>query len=342
MRVAALVALLLPLGAAAAQATQGSARDLTAVAAPSRADSLLAHGRLRAAEEALYAAVAAAPYSPAARGELGRYLASRARFPIAEVLFTEALRFGADTAFVAQALMAIAPYRAATDRRRIPGVRMPAAEAAREAARLAALAPAVTSSASSPADSSTVAAARDDAAEATVAFVFAADQRVIGSFGIRGPGGTARATLDPNVTGLLVPSADDPLLRPQRFGASGGGAPLLIPELWIGARRLVGVEARVDPRLEAGEVRVGLDLLWESRPIFDEVRGTMTLPASGVPLRAAPGATQIPFALAFPGVWLIPAPGVSPLPLESARVRAFLRGARWRFDAAQATVIVER
>ena len=339
MRVAALVALLLPLGAAAAQVTQGSARDLTAVAAPSRADSLLAHGRLRAAEEALYAAVAAAPYSPAARGELGRYLASRARFPIAEVLFAEALRFGADTAFIAQALMAIAPYRAATDRRRIPGVRMPAAEAAREAARLAALAPAV---ASSSADSSTVPATGTDAAEATVAFAFAADQRVIGSFGIRGPGGTARATLDPNVTGLLVPSADDPLLRPQRFGASGGGAPLLIPELWIGERRFSGVEARVDPRLEAGEVRVGLDLLWESRPIFDEVRGTMTLPASGVPLRAAPGATQIPFALAFPGVWLIPAPGVSPLPLESARVRAFLRGARWRFDAAQATVIVER
>jgi hypothetical protein len=58
-------------------AQRGPARALPQ-AAPSRADSLLARGRLWAAEEALYKAVDAAPRAPAARGELGRYLASRA------------------------------------------------------------------------------------------------------------------------------------------------------------------------------------------------------------------------------------------------------------------------
>jgi len=75
-------------------------------------DSLLAHGRLAAAERALYAAVEAHPRAPEARGALAWYLATRARFVIADVLFTEALRFGADSAVVASTRAVIAPFRA--------------------------------------------------------------------------------------------------------------------------------------------------------------------------------------------------------------------------------------
>ena len=78
----------------------------------SEVDSLLAQGRLAAAERALYAAVTASPRAPEARGALGRYLASRARFGIADVLLAEALRFGADSAVVARARATIAPYAA--------------------------------------------------------------------------------------------------------------------------------------------------------------------------------------------------------------------------------------
>lgn len=81
------------------------------VVVASRADSLLAVGRLAAAEDALYAAVAARPRAPAPRGALGAYLASRARFRIAEVLLQEAQRFGADPGSVERALSAMAPYR---------------------------------------------------------------------------------------------------------------------------------------------------------------------------------------------------------------------------------------
>ena len=75
-------------------------------------DSLLAQGRLAAAEHQLYAAVQARPRAPDARGALGWYLASRARFAIAEVLLAEALRFGADSAVVGSARAALAPYAA--------------------------------------------------------------------------------------------------------------------------------------------------------------------------------------------------------------------------------------
>lgn len=292
-------------------------------AAPSRADSLLALGRLWAAEEALYAAVDAAPRAPAARGALGRYLASRARFTIAEVLFREALRFGADTPGVSQALMAMAPYRPEVDRRAIPGVRLPAAEAARERARLAAAAPTRTET-------------------GTVPFVFAREGGAIGTFDLRGPAGVRRAVLDSRVRGLLVARADDAAFKPRSFGATGAGAPLMIDELWIGGMRLRGVEARVDPSVIEGEVRVGIDLLWHLRPLFDEAKGTMTLSNAGTARRMGPTAIQIPFALTFPGMELIPTVGESPIALSSPRARALLAMSRWWWDATQATLVVER
>ena len=81
------------------------------VAVPSRADSMLAVGRLAAAEQALYAAADARPRAPEPRGALGAYLASRGRFRIAEILFQEAQRFGANPRTVQRAIAVMAPYR---------------------------------------------------------------------------------------------------------------------------------------------------------------------------------------------------------------------------------------
>lgn len=88
-------------------------RPALPAAQPSRADSLLAQGRLAAAEEALYAASDARPRDPAARGALAAYLASRGRFTIALVLFDEAQRFGADAGRVQLARQEILPYHVA-------------------------------------------------------------------------------------------------------------------------------------------------------------------------------------------------------------------------------------
>ncbi len=302
-------------------------------APPPRAESLFAQGRLRAMEEQLYADVARRPRDPAVRGALGRYLASRGRFTIAEVLFEEALRFGADTASIAQALMTLALYRPEVDRRRIAGVRLPAPERDREIARLNARGAAARS-----ADSSLTVGA-------TVPFTFTEDGRTIGHFSVRGRGGSMRAVLDPRVEGITLARADEPALAPQRFGAVRDGAPLLIPELWIGERRVTGLAARVDASLPPDEMHIGIDVLWALRAQFDERTGTLTLPApSSLPRTpaSAPGLTHVPLALAFPGVWLVPTVGRMPVAIESAEGRALLRGSRWRFEPQFATVVVER
>ena len=309
-------------------AAQRTPSRVLPVAPPSRAESLLARGRLRAAEDALYAAVTAAPRSPSARGELGRYLAARARFTIAEVLFREALRFGADTPSVAQALAAMAPYTPEIDRRLIPGARLPAAEAARESARLA-----VHTSAVAPASA---------AAPTAVPFAFARSEGLLGSFMLRGSSGSRRAVLDLRASGLSVARPDDAALKPRSFGARGPGAPLLIDTLWIGNEVLRGVEARVDPNVPEGQVRVGIDLLWSLQPIFDEMNGTMTLSAPGTVRRIGRSAVQIPFSLGFPGMWLIPTVGESPVALSSTRAQALLGKSRWWWDGSQSTLIVER
>lgn len=105
----ALAALLL--GASASLTAQGTYPS--GIAVPSRADSMLAAGRLAAAEQALYAAADARPRAPEPRGALGAYLASRGRFRIAEILFQEAQRFGANPRTVQRAIAIMAPYRVA-------------------------------------------------------------------------------------------------------------------------------------------------------------------------------------------------------------------------------------
>lgn len=247
----------------------------------SRVDTLLAHGRLAAAEQALYAAVEARPRAPEARGALAWYLASRARFGIADVLFTEALRFGADSESVRRARATIAPY-----------------------------------------------AVRVAGAPSTIPFEFAEDARTIGHFVMRVEESVVRGVLDPNAAGLTAGSA-----ATARAMARG---------VWIGERQLRRQPIAVDTTLPAGEVRVGLDVLFGHAPVFDEGQGSLTLGGVAAASRAVGLVVRIPFVLSMPGVWLVERPGVAPVSLESPHGRALLRGARWRLDPEQSVVVVER
>lgn len=296
---------------------------------PSRAEELLAVGRLALAERELYAAAAAQPREPAHRGALGRYLASRGRFIIAEVLFLEALRFGADTASVARALAAMEPYRPIAERRPIPGVRRPTAVRAREQSR------------ASRGGVETI-----DGPEVSVPMQMTEDGNTLARFRARGAreGDSVWVTLDPSREGIAVSSADDSVLAMQAFGGHGSGTPVLIEELWIGVRRLAWLDAYVDQSVPAGEVRIGLDLLWRMRAIVDERRPepVLTLPFAGARVMVAPRAFHLPVVLRFPGLWLVPQPGVEPFLLQSPRGRAYLRRARWQIDPATSTLVVER
>ena len=85
--------------------------SLATLAAPAQAqwgvwgaDSLLAAGRVTAAESLYYAASSASPRDPGPRAALGRYLAARGALRIGAVLLEEARVFGGDTASLARAL----------------------------------------------------------------------------------------------------------------------------------------------------------------------------------------------------------------------------------------------
>lgn len=256
------------------------------LAAPSRADSLLAQGRLAAAEDALYAAADAKPRDPSARGALAAYLASRGRFSIALVLFDEAQRFGADQLRIRLARAAILPYTNAAGA----------------------------------------------GAEVTVPLTPARDPRSFGSIPVRprrGASDVFAAAVDPNVSGVTMGRG-----VARRFDAEPSRP---LPELWIGERRFQRVAVRVDSLAGVDEIRIGLDVLWNLQPLFDERAGTLTL---GRRIATSSG-QQIPWVLTFPGLLLVPEVGQPPVRIESARGRALLRGTSWQIDVRAATIRVD-
>src|SRR5690349_15138718 len=70
-----------------------------------QADSLLAEGKLAAAESAYYAESRAKPRSPVARAALGKFIAARGGVRAGAVLIDEARFFGGDSAALARALV---------------------------------------------------------------------------------------------------------------------------------------------------------------------------------------------------------------------------------------------
>jgi hypothetical protein len=258
------------------------------VAAPSRADSMLASGRLRAAEDALYAAVAASPRNPAPRGALGRYLASRGRFPIAQVLYEEAQRFGATRRIVARAIAEMSPYRPDTAQRGRSG---------------------------------------------TVRFTFAEDGVMVGSFVAE----TApRANRPAGEAGLPVSVTIDP----RRTGFAVRDTAGVPTELRIGELRVPVRSPAIDSTIPAGELRVGVDVLWRHGFIFDERAGTLTL--GGRASRTDRPVSYVPVMITYPGIAFVPSPGIAPIPMEKAAARRWVRGARWWLDPEQGAIVVER
>lgn len=155
-----------------------------------------------------------------------------------------------------------------------------------------------------------------------VPFEPSVDGQTLGTFSVRTGNVERMAVLDPQVTGIV---------------ASGW-----VSEVWVGARRLAVGRSTVDRALRDTEIRIGLDVLWTSDPIFDERAGTLTLgrpPGSASELRSL---QQLPFVLTFPGLSLVVLPGRPPLQLQGSEAREFLRGTRWQLHAANATVVILR
>lgn len=275
----------------------------------SEVDSLLAQGRLAAAERALYAAVEASPRAPEARGALGWYLASRARFGIADVLLAEALRFGADPAVIAHARATIAPY---TVRHAGPVVTVPFVAAE---------------------DAQTIGRFEVRSASGLLIGVLDPNATGVAATSASEAGRVGRA-LWVGERRLPVGRVEvDPFVRPGELRL---GLDVLIghaPVFDEGAGTLTLGGATADSRSDSRS-----DSRRDSRS--DSRSDARSDARSGA--RGADVGTHVPFVLAMPGLWLVQRPGVPPAAIESPRGRAMVRGTRWRVDTERSVIVIER
>lgn len=222
-----------------------------------RADSLLAIGRLEAAESAYYTAVRQRPRDPTSRAALGRFLAARGAPKVGAVLIEEARRFGGDSARLASALVPI--YQRAADYQALIALRPDLLSAAeRQRARYLR-------------ENAPQARLRDSVA--LITWRPAADGDGFGTVIVRIGRAEFPARIDPRVSGLVLPASARGDVRD--FGLAGERHLGVVRTLRIGGTVFSNIPASVGHPDQA--VRVGFDVLAPYSPGFDPRTGIMTL-----------------------------------------------------------------
>jgi hypothetical protein len=318
----ALVAALLVTAALPAAARAQRPGDAVA-----RGDSLFRRGRLLAAESAYYDAARRTPRDPAARLALGRYLASRGALRIGAVLMEEARFFGGDSKVVGLELAPV--YARLGDYRSLaalPGSPLSAAERAR-AEWLRDHPP-----------------ASDGPDSATVPYEPQGAHGGLGRVTLSLGGESVQATIDPAARGLVLDTAwlrrteTVKAFPPRAWGRAGTDAPAVVPAVELGALTLANVPARFAPLGGARAARVGLDVLADLAPTFDEPGKVLTLRRAGRVAPTAGGAHLATVSLPS-GVWLATATGTTALAVD--RGRAPLKGRKWTVDRRRGEIVVE-
>lgn len=221
------------------------------------ADSLLAEGKLAAAESAYYAEARVKPRNPVVRAALGKFLAARGGTRAGAVLIDEARFFGGDSAALARALVPL--FVRLGDYRELASLQ-PNVLTAAERARARWLA-----------TRTSEARLRDSVVILT--YRPAGDGRGFGTVMVRIGKSEFPAIIDPRVSGLVLPSSARADVR--TFGAQGRNA-LAVAEMV----RIGGVVFSHVPTLLGNPdetTRIGFDVLAPYFPGFDPVRGLLTL-----------------------------------------------------------------
>lgn len=222
-----------------------------------QADSLLAEGRLAAAESAYYAAARKAPRDPVARAALGRFLAARGGVRAGAVLLEEAQFFEGDSAVLARALVSL--YLRLRDFRALYELK-PNVISGAERRRATWLV-------NRPSD----ARLRDTVV--LMSYRPIGDGRGLGTVMLRFGRSEIAAVIDPDVSGIVLPSAFRSDIR--TFGADGPFTLGVADTLRIGTVTFTNVPAAIGNADEAA--RVGFDVLAPYYPGFDPAKGLMTL-----------------------------------------------------------------
>jgi hypothetical protein len=221
------------------------------------ADSLLAEGRLAAAESVYYAAARQHPRDPLARAALGRFLASRGGTRAGAVLLEEARFFGGDSAALARSLAPL--YVRLGDYGALDSLRPDILSAAerRRARWLVAHPP--------------EALLRDTVV--VLSYRAMADGRGIGTVILRVGRTELPAVIDPRVSGLVLPSSARRDVR--TFGAHGGKTLGVAETVRVGPVVFSQVPVVVGSPDEP--VRIGFDVIAPYFPGFEPSKGIMTL-----------------------------------------------------------------
>jgi hypothetical protein len=292
-----------------------------------QADSLLASGRVTAAESMYYAVSSARPRDAVARAALGRYLAARGALYVGATLLEEARMFGGDTVSIARSLVPIlgslGNYRALAV---LPGSPLSTAEQSR-VRWLVTHAPVLEFPDST----------------ATLPYRPATDGTGLGTLSI-GVGERAMdAVIDPSVSGVVLRG------RAARkrgglhvFGEDASGVVAVVSELHLGAVTLTNVPARLDSTTHDKVARqsayIGLDVLRHLAPTFDPATDTLTLRRSGQVSMNIAG-TRTPMLLDTQGLRiLLDGRWTTAASRETAQL---LVTRRWTLDARHGVVVLQ-
>ena len=282
------------------------------------ADSLLAEGKLAAAESAYYAEARTKPRSPAARAALGKFLAARGGTRAGAVLIDEARFFGGDSAALARALVPL--YVRLGDYRELSALQpdkvLTAAERSR--ARWLAVHPAE-------------ARLRDTVV--ILSYRAIGDGRGIGTVMVRLGKSEFPAVIDPRVSGLVLPSSARADVRV--FGALGRGTLAVAELLRVGGVVFANVPVALGTPDEPA--RIGFDVLSQYFPGFDPAKGIMTLRRVS---RRSPSPVGIRMPALFDDNGLRLLIGGRWHPSTAANASMLLASRRWIWDGKLGDVVL--
>jgi hypothetical protein len=289
------------------------------------ADSLLGRGALDRAESAYYGAVRARPHDPAARLDLGRYLAERGAPRVAATLMEEALQFGGERATIASDLAPI--YLQIGDYRGLATVSAPALTPAEMAgARWLLTHP-----------------TRVVAPDTSLMMVFhqtIEPSGVIGHLPIRVEGRTLEAVVSTHVRGIVV-SDTSVARRLQRFGEGSDARAAVVAvadSVGFGRLSIMNVPIAVEPSATAPAV-VGIDVLAPFAPTFDPRTSRMTLRSPGTVAAAEHGAIVFPTLMTRDDFKILQAGGWASI--TTAQIARMLERHPWTYDSRRGSIIVE-
>lgn len=280
-------------------------------------DSLLAAGRLAAAESAYYAAVRTSPRDPIVRAALGKYLAARGATRVGVVLLEEARFFGGDSAALARTLVPL--YVRLGD------------FAALDSLRPNVLTPAERRRARWLSDHAAKASLRDSVV--VVSYRPLGDGQGVGTVLLRLGKTELPAVIDPRVSGLILPHAARRGLR--TFGTEGRSTLAVAENVRLGGITFFNVPTAIgEPDVK---VRIGLDVLAPYAPSFDPRNGLLTLRRVDRLSAATPG-IRVPTLFDGNGVRLLIAGRW--LPTSAAMPALLLASRAWMWDGKRGDVVL--